>query len=297
MTNSPASNSSQSFFLLDERIQRWIWQAGWSELKDIQERAIPVLLEGRLDVIISAATAAGKTEAAFMPILTKILRDGNKLSSVVYVSPLKALINDQWGRLEALCNVLDLEVTPWHGDISATRKKRFMQQSRGCLLITPESLEAMLITHGSLLGTVFSGLCFIVVDELHAFIDSERGIQLQSLLHRIDLAIGRSVPRVGLSATLGEMILAAEFLRPGGGKDVEILESKETGQELKVLIKGYLDTKPTPHASSSCSPTGQSVKVSDQELESSGMLAIGEDLFNVLRGSHNLVFPNCRGKV
>lgn len=97
------SNSSSSFVLLDERIQRWIWEAGWTELKDVQEHAIPLLLDGTQDVILAAATASGKTEAAFLPILTKLLRSEHPAPCVLYVSPLKALINDQWGRLVVLC--------------------------------------------------------------------------------------------------------------------------------------------------------------------------------------------------
>jgi len=272
--NSPASGSeSSSLLLLDERIQRWIWQARWTELRDAQERAIPIILDGKRDVIIAAATATGKTEAAFFPILTRLLAASGP-ACALYISPLKALINDQWSRLALLCESLDVPVVPWHGDISAARKKAFLTNPRGCLLITPESLEGLLMREGHALTGLFGGLSCIVVDELHAFIDTERGKQLQSLMLRIDAALGRSVPRIGLSATLGEIGLAAEFLRPSGAAGVDIIDSGQGGQELKVVVKGVYDV-----------PPGR------------GVAFVAEQLLATLRGSNNLVFPNSRKKV
>ena len=291
---SPYSNS---FSLLDERIQRWIWEAGWTELKDVQERAIPLLLDGGQDVILAAATAAGKTEAAFFPILTRMLGAQHAAPCVLYVSPLKALINDQWNRLDGLCETLAVPVTPWHGDISAAKKQRFLKQHRGCLLITPESLEALLMTRGQALGGLFEGLLYCVVDELHAFIDTERGKQLQSLLNRIEIALGRQVCRIGLSATLGEMRLAAEFLRPGAKDAVNIIESKESGQELKVLIKGYVNLPPRLTDKEIAAREKEGMPVEKEDATPQGMLAIGEELFRALRGSNNLIFPNSRGRV
>lgn len=295
--SSPPSNSSGSFDLLDERIQRWIWEARWTELKDAQERAIPVILEGGRDVIIASATASGKTEAAFLPILTRLLHDEQLVPCVLYISPLKALINDQWGRLEALCESLEVPVTPWHGDISDAKKKRFLKHPRGCLLITPESLEGLLMSRGQGLRGIFDGLRYIVLDELHAFIDTERGKQLQSLLQRIDFALKRQIPRIGLSATLGEMRLAAEFLRPGAGGKVEIIDSKETSQELKVLVKGYLDLPPRFSDKEIQNREAQGLAVEKEDEVPQGVLAISQHLFKTLRGSNNLVFPNSRGKV
>lgn len=294
--NSPASSSSKSFSLLDERIQRWVWKAGWQELRDIQERAIPILLEGRRDVILAAPTAAGKTEAAFLPILTVILAQG-EAATALYVGPLKALINDQWGRLETLCDTLDIPITPWHGDISASRKRDFLKAPGGCLLITPESLEALFVLRGTAIRDIFRGLRFVVVDELHSFIGTERGRQLQSLLSRIEKAVDRVVPRVGLSATLGEMNLAADFLRPGDSNRVEILESKESAQELKVLVKGYVDA--TSLITKALKGAGPKVQPTAGEMggDSLGIEAICAHLFKTLRGSNNLVFPNSRNRV
>jgi ATP-dependent Lhr-like helicase len=287
-----------AFDQLDPRIQHWIWEAGWSELKDAQERAITSILKAgaQHDVIVAAATASGKTEAAFFPILTHMLQREEDCC-VAYVSPLKALINDQWSRLDRLCEALEIPVTPWHGDIGETKKKRFLKRPRGCLLITPESLEGFLMRQGSSLGGLFAGLQFIVIDELHAFIDSPRGTQLQSLMHRIEVALKRRVRRVGLSATLGEMRLAADFLRPGASQTVDIIDSKGSGQELRVLVKGYYDRPPrlSDKEVEALEATGQQVQKEDVLPEA--LVAIGRHLFTSLRGSNNLVFPNSRSKV
>lgn len=286
-----ADVGSSSFHQLDERIQKFIWAEGWESLRDAQEAAIPLILKADRDVIVAAATAAGKTEAAFLPALTHILKQPAP-GLIVYISPLKALINDQFGRLDRLCEQLDVPVWPWHGDISATTKTKFMSKRQGVLLITPESLEALLCNRGTSVGAIFKQIAFFVVDELHAFIGSERGKQLQSLMHRIEQVIGTMVPRIGLSATLGDMRLAADFLRPGKGAAVAIVESASSGHELKILIKGYeepLVVKPAK--------PGSSGDDDDAEPDPITPGQIAAHLFKVLRGSNNLVFPNSRREV
>jgi ATP-dependent helicase Lhr and Lhr-like helicase len=276
------AGDSSSFHLLDERIQRFIWAEGWEELRDAQEQAIPLILRADRDVIIAAATAAGKTEAAFFPALTHLLAAGGD-GLIVYISPLKALINDQFGRLDRLCDQLDVPVWPWHGDISASTKTRFLAKRHGVLLITPESLEALLCNRGSSVAAIFERATFFVVDELHAFIGSERGKQLQSLMHRIERALGRSVPRIGLSATLGDMKLAGSFLRPAS--EPSQVNSAAAGSELKVLVKGYEE----PLVVQAEADAENDVPVTPAQ--------IAAHLFKVLRGSNNLVFPNSRRQV
>jgi ATP-dependent Lhr-like helicase len=296
--NSPhlSSESKPSHVgLLDERIQRWVWAKGWTSLRDAQELAIPVLLEGKRDVIIAAATASGKTEAAFLPILSKLVRNGEEMGVALYISPLKALINDQWGRLEQLCEDLQVPVVPWHGDIAQTRKRQFIKRPQGVLLITPESLEAMFVLRGHELKRFFGELEYVVVDELHAFIGSDRGKQLQSLLRRIESLIDRRVPRVGLSATLGDMGLAAGFLRPGG-PIAEIIESKAAGQELKVQLRGYL-IEGVPEAVVPESMELEQAADSEGAGESAAKASVADHLFKVLHGSNNLLFPNSRKNV
>lgn len=285
-------SDSSSFLLLDERIQRFIWAEGWESLRDAQEAAIPLIVKADRDVIVAAATAAGKTEAAFLPALTHLVAS-DPPGLIVYISPLKALINDQFGRLDRLCEQLDVPVWPWHGDISASTKTRFLSKRLGVLLITPESLEALLCNRGTSIDAAFERLTFFVVDELHAFIGAERGKQLQSLTHRIERVIGRTVPRIGLSATLGDMSLAADFLRPGKGASVAMVESKSSGAELKILVKGYeepLVVRPDAKAAGASSEP-------EEPPEPVTPAQVAAHLFKGLRGSNNLVFPNSRREV
>lgn len=285
----PAESTSGSFDLLDERIQRWIWAQKWQELHDVQERAIPRILAADRDVILAAATAGGKTEAAFLPILTNLVRRSGADGLVIYISPLKALINDQWRRLEGLCETLDIPVYPWHGDVSAKRKRQFFKNPAGVVLITPESLESLFMNYGHGLRAAIKNLVYVVVDELHAFMGTERGKQLQSLLHRLEIASGRVCPRIGLSATLGDMELASDYLRPGAGDLANVIVSREDRQELKLIIKGFL--KAAPEHSSDASDTPGAVVAVGAEL------AVSADIFQALRGSNNLIFPNSRRNV
>ncbi len=277
-----SGEQSTSFHLLHEKIQRWIWQQGWTELRDAQEAAIKPVLDGKRDVIIAAATASGKTEAAFLPILSRLLNNAAGGECVIYLSPLKALINDQFGRMEQLCEQLAIPVYPWHGDVSSSRKKAFLRKPTGILLITPESLEALMVRNGHGFSALFAELAYIVVDELHSFISDERGRQLQSLMHRIDCTIGRSTPRIGLSATLGDMRLAADFLRPGKDEDVTLIVSQSGGQGLKLYLRGYIEQ--------SCLVAA--AEKTESSLKRGGFSAIAEDLYQTLRGTSNLVFAN-----
>ncbi|MCW5892812.1 MAG: DEAD/DEAH box helicase [bacterium] len=271
-----APNRSTAFDLLAELVRRWVWQQQWTELRDAQERAIAPILGGREDVIVAAATAAGKTEAAFLPICSALSRNSDGGIHALYIGPLKALINDQFGRLESLCRDLQIPVHRWHGDVSQAARRRLLQSPAGILLITPESLEAQFILRGPRLRSLFAPLRWVVVDELHAFIGTERGRQLQSLLHRLELVRGAHVPRVALSATLGDLALAADFLRPRHGKHVVQIVANSDTRELRVQIRGY--------------------RRADDESEDAD-LAVARHLFRALRGSDNLVFANSRSNV
>jgi ATP-dependent Lhr-like helicase len=253
-----------------------VWQQNWSQLRDVQERAIEPILAGR-DVVLASATASGKTEGAFLPLLSRPVETSGL--RVLYVSPLKALINDQAGRLTSLADVVGARVTPWHGDVAASRKQRLREHPTGILLITPESLEAMFVTRGSTVAAFFAALDYVVVDELHSFIATERGRQLQSLLHRIELVVGRRVARVGLSATLGDLGVAAEFLRAGG--DVEIVDSTVSRREVQLQVRGYV----------------RAVNDDDREEEHDDANDVVDHLYGVVRGGTHIVFANRRAEV
>ena len=286
--------TSDTFHLLHPAVQRWIYEQGWTELRDAQEKAAGPILEGSLDVIIAAATASGKTEAAFLPICSRLLSPENSGACVLYVSPLKALINDQGDRMERLCEAMEIAVHPWHGDISQGRKREFLKEPKGILLITPESLEAVFVNRGPSVGALFSKLLYVIVDELHSFIGTERGQQLQSLLWRVEHAIGRRVPRIALSATLGDMTIAAGFLRPHDGDKVQIVVSCGSGQELKLLVRGYRITAPVDHPAGEKAPEEGSA---EESVNDGSVYAVAADLMTTLRGSKNLVFANSRSNV
>lgn len=270
-----------AFLQLHPRIQHYLWSEGWGALRAVQELAIPKILPADCDVIVAASTASGKTEAAFLPAITYLLSQARP-GLIIYISPLKALINDQFERLDRLCESLEIRVWPWHGDISASSKTRFLRDPCGVLLITPESLEALFCNRGTAVAGLFERAAYLIVDELHAFIGSERGKQLQSLMHRIEIGLGRKLPRIGLSATLGDMNLAAQFLRSGGS--AVIVDAPSGGSELRVLVKGYEEPIPDRDA------------VDEPEGERAPQL-IAQHLFAALRGSNNLVFPNSRHEV
>ncbi len=287
MNSNPSSSKRfTSFDLLATPVQRWIWDRRWESLHDIQERSIPLLLNQDADVIIAATTAGGKTEAAFLPLISSILDNPGKGGfDLVYVGPLRALINDQFERLEDLCFKTDLAVHPWHGDIAAGVKKRARQTPSGVLLITPESLEALFVLRGLEIHRLFNGVRAIVVDELHALLDNERGIHLRSLLNRLEMAVDRRIRRIGLSATLGEMELARKYLRPESPDRVKLLESKSATSELRVQLRGYLE-KQAP------AENGQ-----PDENNLGAQRSVALHLFQNLRGSRNLIFAESRKNV
>lgn len=275
--------------LLSLPVQRWLYRKSWKSLRPIQVQAIAPILS-KQDLILAAGTASGKTEAAFLPILSYLHDhiDSQEVGcQVLYVAPLKALINDQARRLELLTEGMDIPVTPWHGDIQASKKSKFKERPDGVLMITPESLEAMMVNYGPEMPRRFHGLQFIVVDELHAYLGTERGQQLQSLLHRLEYILGRTVPRIGLSATLGDLSQAAAFLCPDRADRVVVITDKDSGQSLKLQLRAYV-RKETPDPLSSGENKGKDNDEPDP-------LAL--HLYRNLRGDNHLIFTNTRAYV
>lgn len=296
MTNLPRS----AFDSLSPLVQKWIWQQKWQRLRDVQEKAIPAVLNGG-DVVISARTAAGKTEAAMLPLLTRVLaKDNWDGFAVLYVSPLKALINDQYRRLESLCEACDIQLHKWHGDVSADTKSKARKRPSGIVLITPESLEALLVRRGREIRFLFASLDAVVIDELHAFIGSERGMQLQSILTRIEVACGRDrIDRIGLSATLGDMQLAAEALRPSQGAQVVRIEGDDEGSGVRLQVRGYYSREPKPGTvaiDGDDELTGYDRDGDEAEIHGIPD-RLATDIFRFLRGRRNLIFGGSRQRV
>ena len=287
---SPASGSESSdpFEQLHSEIRRWIWENKWSELRDIQAKAINAVLTGNRDLILAAATAAGKTEAAFLPALTAISERNEPGFAVLYISPLKALINDQFRRLDELCERLEIPVTKWHGDASAAAKARARKDPRGVVLITPESIEALFVRRGPEVRRLFGNLAFVIIDELHAFIGNDRGTHVAALLCRIEARAGRAIRVIGLSATIGDFSAARRFIRPGAPESVEVLEDESGQTELRLQIRAVRE--PPENAAQS----DHSTEHPKDEPASPASVQIAEHLFGVLRGSNNLVFAPSR---
>jgi ATP-dependent Lhr-like helicase len=175
---------------------------GWRSLRPLQEQAAGPVLDGS-DALLLAPTAGGKTEAAMFPLLTAMDAQRWPAVSVIYVCPLKALLNNLLPRLETYCGWLGRRVAVWHGDVTGPARQRILREPPDVLLTTPESLEAMLISLKVEHRRVFSGLRAVVVDEVHAFAGDDRGWHLLAVLERLTTVIGRRVQRIGLSATVG----------------------------------------------------------------------------------------------
>ncbi|MEJ7652074.1 MAG: DEAD/DEAH box helicase [Chloroflexia bacterium] len=226
------SSPSTAFDLLHTSVQRWIWEQNWTDLRDVQEAAVEPILAGEVDVVIAAATASGKTEAAFLPIVSRLVAEDSGSQQpgfrVLYISPLKALINDQYSRLDLFCERLGIPVFRWHGDVAGSRKAAALHNPSGVLLITPESLEALREPGGRRRSAARSPERSLWTS--CTYIGAERGAQRRCYTGSTSRCAAR---RPGSrSATLGDMAAAAEYLRPGRGDDV-LLTSDADGQEIK----------------------------------------------------------------
>ncbi len=201
-------------------IQEHIYSNGWTDLRHAQVEACRVVFETEDHLLIAAGTASGKTEAAFLPVLTLLYEDPPESIGVMYIGPIKALINDQFDRLNDLLKHADIPVWAWHGDVTQSRKKKLFTHPRGILQITPESLESLLINKRADLDRVLGDLRFVVIDEIHAFIGGDRGAQILCQLSRLAKLTHNQPRRIGLSATLGDYDLAEEWLRSGTSRSV-----------------------------------------------------------------------------
>ncbi|MBQ4381579.1 MAG: DEAD/DEAH box helicase [Oscillospiraceae bacterium] len=203
-------------------IQDYIYRSGWQSLRAVQNAAGDAIFGTEDNVLLTASTASGKTEAAFFPILTLLDENPAKTVGVLYIAPLKALINDQFGRLTELCEEQGIEVSRWHGDVAQSKKRKLLKKPSGILQITPESLESLLINKHMEIPSLFSDLRFIVIDEIHALIRGDRGLQTFCLIERLCKLAGCSPRRIGLSATIGNPEAAGQFLAAGSGRKTVI---------------------------------------------------------------------------
>jgi len=232
--------SENPFYRLAPFIQDYIYQQGWTELRPSQLQACNVIFNTDNHLLLASGTASGKTEAAFLPILTLLAENPSNTIGVLYYGPTKALINDQFYRLTGLMKEADMPVWHWHGDVSQTEKKKLLKNPSGVLQITPESMESMLINRSMDLVRLFGDLRFVIIDEVHCFMGSERGMQILCQLERLSWYTRTCPRRVGLSATLGDYAQAEEWLASGTSRSVSTSTSQAEKQKIRLSMEHFL---------------------------------------------------------
>lgn len=263
---------------LHPKLQAFIQRQRWDGLRPIQAEAVRVILDSQDDLVISAPTGGGKSEAAFLPALSQILGARADSFQALYVGPLKALINDQYDRLSKMLENTGVPVHRWHGDVDDHRKQLLRRNPRGVLLITPESLESSLINFGYRVRQLYGQLEFIIIDELHSFIETERGMHLRSLLSRIAQITGKRTRIIALSATLADTAAARTFLRKDCPEAVQVIH-ESTRRERDIYLTTVLINE---------EPGGERTDPLEE---------IAQSIHALFAGSTNLVFANSRRTV
>ena len=274
-------------------IQDWIYRSGWQTLRSVQNAAGDAIFNTDDNVLLTASTASGKTEAAFFPILTLLGEEPSRSVGVLYIAPLKALINDQFGRLNELCEEAGIAVYRWHGDVPQTQKRKLLRKPSGILQITPESLESLMINKHMEIPSLFGDLRFIVIDEVHSLLRGDRGMQTFCLIERLCKLAGCSPRRIGLSATIGDPQAAGAFLAAGSGRNT-VIPRFESGREVwRLSMEHFFNSDPQ-------ADEGKLLEISTPILEEPSDTApkaadpgIGY-IFEHTRGRKCLVFTNSR---
>lgn len=220
-------------------IQDFIYRNNWESLRAVQVAAGDAVFHSDDNLLLSASTASGKTEAAFFPILTLFQEDMPKTVGAIYIGPLKALINDQFLRLNELCREAGIPVWHWHGDVARSHKSRLLKNPSGILQITPESLEALLLRRHSEIPHLFGDLRFVVIDEVHSLLRGDRGGQTLCLIERLSRLAGVNPRRIGLSATIGDPENTGRFLSMGTGRRTLIPEIKGKGVRWRLSMEHF----------------------------------------------------------
>lgn len=220
-------------------VQEYIYQNHWENLRSIQVAAADAIFNTDENVLLTASTASGKTEAAFFPIITLFSEDMPSSVGCIYIGPLKALINDQFSRLNDLCAEADIPVWHWHGDVAQSHKAKLMRHPSGILQITPESLEALLLHKHAAIAKLFGDLRFVVIDEVHSLLRGDRGGQTLCLIERLSRIAGVNPRRIGLSATIGDPEGTGEFLSLGTGRKTIIPKIDAKGSKWRLSMEHF----------------------------------------------------------
>lgn len=258
-------------------IQDFIYYNKWTELRGIQVAACEAVFDTTSNLLLSSGTASGKTEAAFLPTLTELYNKPSTSVGILYISPLKALINDQFKRLDQLLDESGIPVCRWHGDASVAKKQALMKRPAGILQITPESLESLLINKRGSCLKLFSDLRFVIIDEVHHFMRDGRGIQVLCQLERMQRITGRVPRRIGLSATLGDITLAKNWLNTGSGRDCIAPSTELDKRKIKLFVERF-----------------QKDQAGGENHEDSGTRAHFEYLFKMTLDKKTIIFTNSR---
>lgn len=230
--------SRHPFSRLAPFIQEFIYRKRWDSLREAQVEACRVLFDTENHLLIASGTASGKTEAAFFPALTELYNRPSSSVGILYIGPLKALINDQFERITELLKEGQVPVWHWHGDVSQAEKTKLMQKPSGVLQITPESLEGLLMNRPNAIPALFQDLRYVIIDEVHAFMGADRGIQVLSQLARIQRMASCTPRRIGLSATLRDYENAAGWLGAGTKYAVEVI-APQGARKLRLSVEHF----------------------------------------------------------
>ena len=223
-------------------IQDFIYRNGWETLRGVQVAAGEAIFGTDCNVLLSASTASGKTEAAFFPILTLFSEDPPTSVGAIYIGPLKALINDQFSRLNELCADAEIPVWHWHGDVAQSHKEKLLKHPSGILQITPESLEALLLHKHAYIPKLFGDLRFIVIDEVHSLLRGDRGGQTLCLIERLSRMVGVNPRRIGLSATIGDPEGTGKYLAAGTGRETVIPKVEQGKVRWRLSLEHFFTT-------------------------------------------------------
>lgn len=274
-------------------IQEFIYQNHWESLRAIQVAAGDAIFNTEENVLLTASTASGKTEAAFFPILTEFYENPPCSVGALYIGPLKALINDQFLRLNDLCEQARIPVWHWHGDVPQSHKNKLLKNPSGILQITPESLEALLLHKHAAIARLFGDLRYIVIDEVHSLLRGDRGGQTLCLIERLSRMAGVNPRRVGLSATIGDPKGTGEFLASGTGRGTIIPQIEQKGVRWRLSMEHFYVQGPQ---SAQDKEVENALPVLDEATDAAPESAdpgIGY-IFEHTRGKKCLVFVNSR---
>ena len=274
-------------------VQEYIYQNHWENLRSIQVAAADAIFNTDENVLLTASTASGKTEAAFFPIITLFSEDMPSSVGCIYIGPLKALINDQFSRLNDLCAEADIPVWHWHGDVAQSHKAKLMRHPSGILQITPESLEALLLHKHAAIAKLFGDLRFVVIDEVHSLLRGDRGGQTLCLIERLSRIAGVNPRRIGLSATIGDPEGTGEFLSLGTGRKTIIPKIDAKGSKWRLSMEHFY-VKDAQAAEGKQIPGALSVlEEKTDDAPANADPGIGY-IFEHTRGKKCLVFVNSR---